>query len=101
MDDLLSLSEELPKVDGFFTSAVSKIVDTLRNLLNNDPVRLEQHILVNEHSCDDYLLRNWRWNVGKYGINRSLRDIVDALNKVGPLYLLVGYCVEQAIHIFL
>jgi len=81
LDDLLSLSEELPKVDGFFTTAVGKVVDTLRNLLNNDPARLEQHLLVNEHLCEDYLLREWRWNVGKYGLNRNLRDIVDALNK--------------------
>jgi hypothetical protein len=78
----LSLSEELPKVDGFFTTAVGKVVDTLRNLLNNDPARLEQHLLVNDHSCEDYLLREWRWNAGKYGLNRNLRDIVETLNKV-------------------
>ena len=82
LDDLLTLSEELPKTDGFFTSAVAKVVDTLRNLLNNDPARLEQHILVNEQSCEEYLLKGWRWNSGKYGINRSLRDIIDTLNKV-------------------
>jgi len=81
LDDLLTLSEELPKTDGFFTSAVAKVVDTLRNLLNNDPARLEQHILVNEQSCEEYLLKGWRWNSGKYGINRSLRDIIDTLNK--------------------
>lgn len=84
---MLSLSEELPKVDGFFTGAVGKVVDTLRNLLNNDPARLEQHLLVNDHSCEDYLLKGWRWNAGKYGLNRSLRDIVDALNKVSILLL--------------
>ncbi|KAG8828997.1 Vacuolar ATP synthase subunit C, partial [Serendipita sp. 399] len=81
LDDLLTLSEELPKLDTFFTSAVAKVVETLRNLLNNDPVRLEQHTLVNERPGDDYLLKGWRWNAGKYGINRSLRDIIDALNK--------------------
>ena len=82
LDDLLTISEELPRIDGFFTNAVAKIVDTLRNLLNNDPTRLEQHTLVNEQLCDDYILKGWRWNAGKYGINRSLKDIVDALNKV-------------------
>lgn len=82
LNDLLTLSEELPKTDGFFTSAVAKVVDTLRNLLNNDPARLEQHILVNEQSCEEYLLKGWRWNSGKYGVNRSLRDIIDTLNKV-------------------
>lgn len=81
LDDLLSLSEELPKMDGYFTSTVAKVVDTLRNLLNNDPARLEQHILVDEKSCDDYILKGWKWNAGKYGVNRSLRDIIEAINK--------------------
>ncbi|KAG8826697.1 Vacuolar ATP synthase subunit C [Serendipita sp. 411] len=81
LDDLLTLSEELPKMDTFFTNAVAKVVETLRNLTNNDPVRLEQHTLVNERPCDDYLLRGWRWNAGKYGVNRSLKDIIEALNK--------------------
>lgn len=79
---MIALSEELPKQDAFFTSAVAKTVETLRNLLNNDPVKLSQHILVNERSVDDYLVRGWRWNEGRYNVQRSLRETVDALNKV-------------------
>ncbi|KAG9125450.1 Vacuolar ATP synthase subunit C [Ceratobasidium sp. 392] len=81
LDLLITLSEELPKHDTNFTSTVGKIVDTLRNLLNNDPTRLAQHTLVEEKTCDDYLLRGWRWNSGKYGLQRSLREIVDGLVK--------------------
>jgi len=81
LDLLVTLSEELPKQDTFFTNAVAKIVDTLRNLLNNDPKRLAQHTLVNERTCDEYLLDHWRWNAGKYGSQRSLRDVVDSLVK--------------------
>ncbi|PVG04830.1 putative VMA5-H+-ATPase V1 domain 42 kd subunit, vacuolar [Serendipita vermifera] len=80
LDDLLTLSEELPKLDSFFTSAVAKIVDTLRNLNNNDPARLEKHIVVNEQPTDHYL-KTWQWNAGKYGVNRSLKDIIDTLSK--------------------
>lgn len=69
-------------MDGYFTSTVAKVVDTLRNLLNNNPTELERHIVVEEKPCDDYLLKGWCWNVGKYGVNRSLRDIIEALNKV-------------------
>lgn len=79
---LITLSEDLPKQDAFFTATVAKIVDTLRNLLNNDPSRLAQHTLVNERSVDDYLLKGWRWNEGRYGVQRSLQEIVDTLNKV-------------------
>lgn len=81
LDSLIALSEELPKQDAFFTAAVAKTVETLRNLLNNDPAKLSQHILVNEHSVDDYLFCNWRWNEGKYNVQRSLRETLDALNK--------------------
>jgi len=57
-------------------------VDTLRNLLNNDSTRLVQHILINERTVDDYLFHDWTWNAGKYGTQRSLREIVDTLSKV-------------------
>jgi V-type H+-transporting ATPase subunit C len=50
--------------------------------LNNDAYRLASHTVVDERSVDDYLLRGWTWNSGKYGIARNLRDIVDALVKV-------------------
>jgi len=39
LDLLVALSEDLPKQDAFFTATVAKTVDTLRNLLNNDPVK--------------------------------------------------------------
>ncbi|KAF9243802.1 ATPase V1 complex subunit C [Melanogaster broomeanus] len=81
LDSLIALSEELPKQDAFFTSTVAKTVDTLRNLLNNDPAKLAQHILVNQRSVDDYIFKGWRWNEGRYGVQRSLRETVDVLNK--------------------
>ncbi|KAF7339668.1 V-type proton ATPase subunit C [Mycena sanguinolenta] len=81
LDGLISLSEDLPKQESFFTSAVAKTVDTLRNLLNNDPSKLKQHILVNEQTVDDYLMRDWKWNESRYGVQRGLRETVDTLNK--------------------
>jgi V-type H+-transporting ATPase subunit C len=79
---LIALSEDLPKQDSYFTATVAKIVDTLRNLLNGDNTKLQQHILVNERKVDDYLLKDWRWNEGRYGIQKSLRDLTDTFNKV-------------------
>ncbi|CAE6391700.1 unnamed protein product [Rhizoctonia solani] len=81
LDLLITLSEELPKHDSNATATVAKIVDTLRNLLNNDPSRLAQHTRVDEKTCDEYLLQGWKWNSGKYNTGRSLRDTVDALVK--------------------
>ena len=82
LDLLVALSEELPKQDSYFTSVVAKIVDTLRNLVNNDPQKLAQHILVNEQPVDSYLLDGWRWNEGRYNVQKSLQEVVSTLNKV-------------------
>jgi len=81
LDSLISLSEELPKHDNNFTATVAKIVETLRNLLNNDPAKVAQHILINNKSVDDYLLNDWHWNEGRYGTQRGLKDMTDFLVK--------------------
>ncbi|KAI9460255.1 hypothetical protein BJY52DRAFT_290218 [Lactarius psammicola] len=81
LDSLIALSEELPKHDASFTTTVAKIVETLRNLLNNDPSKLAQHILVNDKSVDGYLLNDWHWNEERYGTQRGLRDMTDILIK--------------------
>lgn len=74
-----------------FTATVAKTVDTLRNLLNNDPSKLAQHIQVNEASVDEYILGGWKWNEGRYGVQRGLREMVDVLVKVCT-------CIEHHIH---
>ncbi|TFL06426.1 hypothetical protein BDV98DRAFT_600476 [Pterulicium gracile] len=81
LDGLIGLSEELPKQEAFFTATVAKTVDTLRNLLNNDPSKLSQHVLVNEAGVDEYLLGDWKWNESRYGSQRSLKEMVDILQK--------------------
>ena len=87
LDGLIALSEDLPKQDSFFTASVAKTVDTLRNLLNNDPSKLAQHILVEERNVDDYLFE-WKWNEGRYGIQKSLSDVIDSLSKVQFIFVL-------------
>lgn len=57
-------------------------MDTLRNLLNNDPSKLAQHVQVNEKSVEEYILNGWKWNEGRYGVQRGLREMVDVLIKV-------------------
>ncbi|KAJ3546988.1 hypothetical protein NMY22_g1832 [Coprinellus aureogranulatus] len=89
LDSLITLSEDLPKQDAFFTATVAKSVDTLRNLLNNDPSKLAQHVLVDERNIDNYILGGWKWNEGRYPIQRSLRELVDGLNTVRPINILL------------
>ncbi|KAH9487155.1 V-type proton ATPase subunit C 1-B [Psilocybe cubensis] len=81
LDSLIALSEDLPKQESFFTATVAKNVETLRNLLNNDPAKLEQHVLVDEQSVDTYLLNGWKWNEDRYDVQKSLRELVNTLHK--------------------
>jgi len=85
LESLITLSEELPKQDSIFTQTIAKIVDILRNLLNNDPSKLSQHILVEERPLDEYLLKGWSWNEGRYVLHKSLKEIVDTLARVCAL----------------
>ena len=85
LESLITLSEELPKQDSFFTQTIAKIVDILRNLLNNDPSKLAQHILVEERPVDEYVLKDWSWNEGRYVLHKSMKEIVDTLAKVRVL----------------
>ncbi|KIJ34997.1 hypothetical protein M422DRAFT_76369 [Sphaerobolus stellatus SS14] len=77
---LINLSEDLVKQDVFFTQTTAKIVETIRNLLNNEQSKVLQHTQVNDRSMDEYL-KNWRWNEGRYVVHRDLRDIVETLNR--------------------
>ncbi|KAG5648157.1 hypothetical protein DXG03_006111 [Asterophora parasitica] len=81
LDSLIALSEDIPKQETYFTATVAKTVDTLRSLLNNDPAKLAQHVLIDEKSVDDYLLKGWKWDEGRYGVQKGLREIVDSLGK--------------------
>lgn len=80
LDSLIGLSEDAVKQDSNFTATVAKAVDTLRNLLNNDPAKLAQHVLIDERPVDSYILSEWRWNESRYPVSRSLRELVEALS---------------------
>jgi V-type H+-transporting ATPase subunit C len=82
----------LPKQDATFTTTVAKIVETLRNLLNNDPSKIAQHIFVNDKSIDGYLLNDWHWNEERYGTQRGLRDMTDILVKARAQTFLAYLC---------
>jgi len=89
------LSEDLPKQETFFTAAVAKAVETLRNLLNNDPSKLAQHILIDEKSVDAYVLGGWKWKDVRYDTQKSLRELVTLLNSVCHLAYVTCYLITM------
>jgi len=88
LSSLLTLSDQLPKLDSNFTSIVSKLLDTLRSLLD-DPSKLAQHARVNDRSAEEYLITGnrggWRWDAGRWGSGGKVGDVVAALTQVRHL----------------
>jgi V-type H+-transporting ATPase subunit C len=86
LESLISLSEILPKHEAYFTSIIVKIVDTLRNLVNDESAKLQANLQVDGMSLHDYGLGRgkggWKWNERRFGLQKSLKDLTDTLFKV-------------------
>jgi V-type H+-transporting ATPase subunit C len=89
LNTLLTLSESLPKTDSFFTTTVSKLLDTLRTLLGDDAAKLEAHTRVNDRPLEEYLFPSsgqsgWKWDRRRWSADGKVVEVVESLNKVGP-----------------
>ncbi|KAI3613313.1 hypothetical protein CBS9595_004146 [Malassezia furfur] len=80
LETLISLSEDLPRTDAFFESVVTRIVDALRSLFNDDVQAMNEHMVVEDEGVDDYLL-HWHWNASKYRADRPLPDLIEAFTR--------------------
>lgn len=80
LESLIIMAEDLPKMDALFSSVTTRIVDTLRALVNDDESALNEHLTIDGQSVEDYLL-SWHWNSGKYRADKSLNEIVERLTR--------------------
>ncbi|WFD28492.1 Vacuolar ATP synthase subunit C [Malassezia nana] len=80
LESLIIMAEDLPKIDALFGSVTTRIVDTLRALVNDDESALNEHLTIDGQSVEDYLL-SWHWNSGKYRADKSLNEIVERLTR--------------------
>ncbi|SHO79857.1 Similar to S.cerevisiae protein VMA5 (Subunit C of the V1 peripheral membrane domain of V-ATPase) [Malassezia sympodialis ATCC 42132] len=80
LESLIIMAEDLPKIDALFGSITTRIVDTLRALVNDDEEALNEHLLIDGQSVEDYLL-SWHWHNGKYRADKSLNEIVERLTR--------------------
>ncbi|WFD21104.1 Vacuolar ATP synthase subunit C [Malassezia caprae] len=80
LESLIIMAEDLPKIDALFASVTTRIVDTLRALVNDDEQALNEHLTIDGQSVEDYLL-SWHWNSGKYRADKSLNEIIERLTR--------------------
>ncbi|KAJ1972650.1 Vacuolar ATP synthase subunit C, partial [Dimargaris verticillata] len=77
LDGLVQLSDELVKTDVSYGGAVGKVVDVLRNLLQDEQV-LSSMLTINDKSVDQYL-KTFSWDSTKYRSDRPLSDICQTI----------------------
>lgn len=74
LDSLVQESEELTKIDAQLSTSITKVVDTLRSVLESDSFRI-----VNSRSVFEFL-ETFNWNSSKYRLDKSIKDLVDIIS---------------------
>ncbi|KIW99614.1 uncharacterized protein Z518_11027 [Rhinocladiella mackenziei CBS 650.93] len=80
LDALLQQSDDLAKLEGLCNAVVSKVGDTLKNILDGDEEKIAMHKNVNDKPLEQYL-RSFSWNKVKYRADRPLAELIDLLQK--------------------
>lgn len=80
LDSLVALSDDMVKLDPFVESVVRKIAQMLQELLVEHEDKLAESLTAEGQNCDDYV-RRFQWDVRKYSVKTSTRDLVDSIVK--------------------
>jgi V-type H+-transporting ATPase subunit C len=109
LDSLVLLSDEVHKFDTLAEASTNKLVDIMKNLLNQDTKQVESTLLVSERmllfdclivrsslcslnlndlriqlGTPDAFIRSFSWNAMKYRVDKPLREIAEAIQQVCP-----------------
>ena len=99
LDALIQQSEDLSKLEGLCNVVVSKVGDTLKNILDGDEDKLQMHKSVNDSKSElrskthllttwslieplDQYLKSFSWNKVKYRADKPIGELVDLFQKV-------------------
>lgn len=80
LDQLVGLSDDLGKLDLFVESVTRKVAAYLGDVLEDQKDKLSENLLANGTDLASYLMR-FQWDVAKYPIKQSLRNIADIISK--------------------
>ncbi|KAG8222780.1 hypothetical protein J437_LFUL006787 [Ladona fulva] len=80
LDQLVGLSDDLGKLDSFVEQCTKKVSSYLGEVLEDQRDKLQENLLANNTDLASYITR-FQWDMAKYPIKQSLRNIADIISK--------------------
>eukprot|EP00123_Amoebidium_parasiticum_P019463 comp25884_c0_seq1/m.47043 comp25884_c0_seq1/g.47043 ORF comp25884_c0_seq1/g.47043 comp25884_c0_seq1/m.47043 type:complete len:393 (-) comp25884_c0_seq1:498-1676(-) len=76
LDSLVALSDDLIRLDPLVEQVVKKIAALLQELLQDHPDKLAESLSAEGQNVHEYI-RRFQWDVRKYSVKNSTRELVD------------------------
>ncbi|EDV37723.1 uncharacterized protein Dana_GF11269 [Drosophila ananassae] len=80
LDQLVGLSDDLGKLDTYVEQITRKVANYLGEVLEDQRGKLLENLMANNTELPQYLTR-FQWDMAKYPIKQSLRNIADIISK--------------------
>lgn len=80
LDQLVGLSDDLGKLDAYVDNITRKVATYLGEVLEDQRDKLHENLLANNTDLPSYITR-FQWDMAKYPIKQSLRNIADIISK--------------------
>lgn len=80
LDQLVGLSDDLGKLDTYVEQITRKVACYLGEVLEDQRDKLHENLLANNLDLPSYITR-FTWDMAKYPIKQSLRNIADIISK--------------------
>ena len=81
LDQLVGLSDDLGKVDSYVEQVTRKLANYLGDVLEDQRERLVENLVANGQDLASYLTR-FQWDMAKYPIKQSLKNLSDIIGKI-------------------
>lgn len=80
LDQLVGLSDDMGKLDTYVEQITRKVAAYLGEVLEDQRDKLHENLLANNSDLSAYITR-FQWDMAKYPIKQSLRNIADIISK--------------------
>ncbi|KAK9497880.1 hypothetical protein O3M35_003791 [Rhynocoris fuscipes] len=80
LDQLVGLSDDLGKLDNFVDQVTHKVAQYLGEVLEDHKDKLHENLMANNSELSQYITK-FQWDMAKYPIKQSLRNIADIISK--------------------